>query len=472
MAKNGLECAQLVLSNPKPKNGPYLGLRGSKPNSEGTESTCNPPLFVVSQPQICPTRHLDPRTSGHLVEPEDSPARARWGPMVDPQGSPGRKKSFFSQSCCQTTWPCLGDGKSQNALNMGCFGTKKWVKNGSKTHFPKSDWTTWDAQTSVFSPFRARGDAFWLLKNPKMPLKGAALEAKLGEKWVTNRSKATSNKQATLLLSVLAITPFHGFGLYSTLAISYPRWCPCQIQVLSHFVPQNIHRWRPGAGAPKKPGGCPPKLAHFFVCPNETPAFLAQNKGPETHFNGAPGQGRQAGRALPNSRILCPKPAFLAQNGPETHSKPKMPAKRTPIGATLHVRLNWPVTNSPFLSSNSTICPRAGPKMAKNGLECAQLVLSNPKPKNGPYLGLRGSKPNSEGTESTCNLPLFVVSQPQICPTRHLDPRTSGHLVEPEDSPARARWGPMVGPQGSPGRKKSFFPKLLPDHLGCSNKCF
>ena len=33
----------------------------------------------------------------------------------------------------------LAHGKSQNALKMGHFGTKKWVKNGSKTRFSKSD---------------------------------------------------------------------------------------------------------------------------------------------------------------------------------------------------------------------------------------------------------------------------------------------------------------------------------------------
>ena len=57
-----------------------------------------------------------------------------------------------------------------------------------------------------------------------------------------NNKQQAINKQGTLLLSVLAITSFYRFGLYCTLATSYPRWCPCQIQVLSktaHFVPQN-----------------------------------------------------------------------------------------------------------------------------------------------------------------------------------------------------------------------------------------
>ena len=31
----------------------------------------------------------------------------------------------------------FGPPKTQNALKMGCFGTKKWVKNGSKRHFSK-----------------------------------------------------------------------------------------------------------------------------------------------------------------------------------------------------------------------------------------------------------------------------------------------------------------------------------------------
>ena len=33
----------------------------------------------------------------------------------------------------------------------------------------------------------------------------------------------SSQQQATFLFPVFAITPFHCFGLYSTLAISYPR---------------------------------------------------------------------------------------------------------------------------------------------------------------------------------------------------------------------------------------------------------
>ena len=43
--------------------------------------------------------------------------------------------------------------------------------------------------------------------------------------------KVANNKQATLVLSVLAITLFQRFGLYSTVAILEPRWCPYHIQL-------------------------------------------------------------------------------------------------------------------------------------------------------------------------------------------------------------------------------------------------
>ena len=95
MAENGPDCAQFVSNSLKTENGSYLGLRGSNPNSEGTYFTRSPPLFVVSNPQNHPTRRLDPRTCGHLVQPEGSAARARWGPTVGPRG----KKNHFFQSC-------------------------------------------------------------------------------------------------------------------------------------------------------------------------------------------------------------------------------------------------------------------------------------------------------------------------------------------------------------------------------------
>ena len=107
------------------------------------------------------------------------------------------------------------------------------------------------------------------------------------------------------------------------------------------------------------------------------------------------GRGAKSGGALPKLRILYPKTAFF---GPKQPSYPVKMEKQRETVATLHVRLDGRVTKSPLLPSNSAIRLRNGPKMAKNGLECARFVSNSPKTENGPHLGLRGSKPNSEGT--------------------------------------------------------------------------
>ena len=100
-------------------------------------------------------------------------------------------------------------------------------------------------------------------------------------------SKQASNKQA-LLLSILAITPSQCYGLYSTLAILEPRWCPCQIQVLS----QRLNTGAPGQW--RQVGRCPPKTAHFV--PQNSLFFLAQN-GPKSCQI-----GRMTGNSCYNAR--------------------------------------------------------------------------------------------------------------------------------------------------------------------------
>ena len=47
MAPNGPESAQFGCEEHQTKNGPYLGLRGPKPDSDGTQRTMNPPRFAV-----------------------------------------------------------------------------------------------------------------------------------------------------------------------------------------------------------------------------------------------------------------------------------------------------------------------------------------------------------------------------------------------------------------------------------------
>ena len=154
--------------------------------------------------------------------------------------------------------------------------------------------------------------------------------------------------------------------------------------------------------------------------------------------------------ALPNLRNLAPKTGIFCPKEPPNPGE--TPKRREAVAHFTCGLTSFTVSKSALVPS--MICPRNGPKRRQKARKCAQ----HPETKRGPYLGLRGSNPNSEGTWSTRNPPLFVVSKPQTRPTRCVDPRTSGHLVQPEGSPARAQWGPTVG--GStrvPGAKQNHF---------------
>ena len=168
--------------------------------------------------------------------------------------------------------------------------------------------------------------AFCAPKQPLHPL--PFLPQKLANKQAT-----TINKQQALLLSILAIAPPHRSGLYSALAISYPRWWwPCPIQVLS-----------------QNPAG------------------------------GATGRGKSGG-AFPKLRNLCPKTAFF---WPKTAPKPTQNRQRSESVCRLQVLLNFLVNKSPLLPSNSTTCPRNGPKIAKNGLNVRCSCQTRLKPRSG-----------------------------------------------------------------------------------------
>ena len=97
--------------------------------------------------------------------------------------------------------------------------------------------------------------------------------------------------------------------------------------------------------------------------------------------------------------------------------------------------------------------------MAKNGLNVRCLCPASPKPRTGLILSYVAEKPNSAGTWSTRNFQIFVVSKPQIRPRRRLDPRTSGHLVEPGGQRGPRMVGIIGGSTRVPGAKKKnhFF---------------
>ena len=181
-------------------------------------------------------------------------------------------------------------------------------------------------------------------------------------------------------------------------------------------------------------------------------------------------------------------------------------AKRRGGDATLHVRIDLPVTKSHLTSSSSTICPRTFEKMAKNGLHCVQFGSTSPNSKKGPSLRLRRGVLNRE----TKSVPERHFCKKAAC-TSHVQPWLvaiggwqlvlvggwwlavgdkrlvvrdcwvgtvgSGWRVAVGDtwwSQRAARpctVGANGGSRGGAGAKKRFFPKFLLDHLGCSNKC-
>ena len=157
------------------------------------------------------------------------------------------------------------------------------------------------------------------------------------------------------------------------------------------------------------------------------------------------GGGAKSGGALPKLRILCHKTAFF---GPKQPRNPVKTAKRRQTVRTPHLRLDCPVTKSPVLLSSSTICPRNGPKMAKNGLNVRHLCQTGPKPRTGRILGYVAQIPIPRAP-SHRSLPLFVVSKSQNRPTSHLDPRTSGPLTPIRDRGSIGAYGDLWGLMGT-----------------------
>ena len=174
----------------------------------------------------------------------------------------------------------FGSWKIPKCLENGPFWDQKWVKNGSKTRFSKSDpgpfgmpkqvfLARFEPVLTEFSPFHHMYAPLCALRTYLRAVWWSHLE--LGEGCrlediyyytplpLNLANKQASNKQASKHFSffVLAIARPHRSGLYSTLAILEPRWCPRQIQVLS----QKLTGGALGRG--RHVGRCPPKTAHF-----------------------------------------------------------------------------------------------------------------------------------------------------------------------------------------------------------------
>ena len=170
----------------------------------------------------------------------------------------------------------------------------------------------------------------------------------------------------------------------------------------------------------------------------------------------ARGGGAKSGGALPNLRSFGPKTAIFR---PKQPPNPRETPKRRETVATLHVRLDFAVSKSPLAPFNSTICPRNGPKRRQKAPKTAQCA---PTPRNqarGRILDYVAQIPVPRAPSPPAT-PHFVWFPSLRIAQR--DAQTPVPVVtwcsrRAEGSRARARWGPMVGPPGSPGRKNHFF---------------
>ena len=167
------------------------------------------------------------------------------------------------------------------------------------------------------------------------------------------------------------------------------------------------------------------------------------------------GGGARSGGALPKLRTLCPKTIFF---GPKRHRNPLKTAKRREKVATLHMRLDCPMTKSPLLPSNTTISQETAQKMLKMAAMCA-VSVKQAQNQERAISWATWLQPNSEGTWPTRNSALFLVFNPRNRPTRRLESCTSGHFVQPEGRPA-------------PGAKRIIFSKVVPRPLGMLQQVF
>ena len=89
--------------------------------------------------------------------------------------------------------------------------------------------------------------------------------------------------------------------------------------------------------------------------------------------------------------------AFEAIFCPKQPQKAFKIAKRSQTAATLHVRLDFPVSESPLVRSNSAICPRNGPKRRQNPPQICAMCSNSPKPRTGRILGYVAQNPIPRG---------------------------------------------------------------------------
>ena len=181
----------------------------------------------------------------------------------------------------------------------------------------------------------------------------------------------------------------------------------------------------------------------------------------------ARGGGAKSGGVLPNLHSFGPKTAIFRPKEPQDPGK--MPKRRETV-PTLHVQLDFTVSESALVPFNSTICLRNSPKRRRKTPKSAQCA---PTPRNQERAasGATWLKTEFRGHLVHPQPPTFCGFQASKLPNETPRPPYQWSL-----GGAGGQHNPRTigakSPPWTPGRNNNFFSKLFLDHLGCLNKCF
>ena len=168
----------------------------------------------------------------------------------------------------------------------------------------------------------------------------------------------------------------------------------------------------------------------------------------------------QKGHFAPQKQLF-----FFRQNGPGTESK------RPKEGKWL-LHTTCALTS---LSQRALYCfltPQYVRETAKNGPNCVQHLSRRPKTKNGPYLGLRGSKRMFRGHLVPPQPPTFCGFQASDSPNDTPRPPYHWSLGAAGGQPGPRTVGANGGSTGVPRAKKMIFSKVLPRPFGMLKQVF
>ena len=133
--------------------------------------------------------------------------------------------------------------------------------------------------------------------------------------------------------------------------------------------------------------------------------------------------------------------------------------------ATFHVRLAFPVSKSPLVPFNSTICPRNGPKRRQKAPKSAQCA---PAPRNQARAVSWATWLKSEfrGHLVHPQPPTFCGFQASESPNEPPRPPYQRSLGGAGGQPGPRTVGANGGSTRVPGAKKMIFSKVVPRPLG------